>query len=582
MILLRKALHDVRAMGARALLLVLVIGAGIGMAAGIGLALRDVRATRDAFYRDQALADLDVRLQRPIPANVLAARAQAAGATLAETRLVLDGTASRGAERTAAEILGVRPDARLDRLAIVQGQSLSEADPLGAVVEVEYARTSGLRVGDELGLAVRGRPIRVRVRGLARSPEYLLATADPQYLIPQPGSLAVVFLPRGALAGAVGAADQANDLVLDLPAGTPRGRELAVAAGLPVARLIPRSEQFSLRFTNADLHSFELFAPILGAVFAAVGFLLIALSLRRMVQSQRRELGTLLAMGYRRTAVLATVLLPAAVLAVPGAAVAVSVTIGIGRLVSGTYVSAVGFPTIVSTLAAGPLAQAAGVAIGATIAAAALPAWTLLRLTPAAAMRGEPAVRFQPPGWLGRATGATSPQVAYAGRSLARRPLLTAATVLSLSAAVGLGAALNLLIGSTNRAVDETFAGQGWTAAVGLANPATAADHRRRTSRCRADPGERADRRRARRRSRPARARRHRERGTGHGRLRDRSHARLGAERPARRPGRRAAGPARPKQRAVRCGERHRCPKSPRPARGRPRHLAGHRPQRDA
>lgn len=165
-----------------------------------------------------------------------------------------------------------------------------------------------------------------------------------------------------------------------------------MAAGLPVARLIPRSEQFSLRFTNADLHSFELFAPILGAVFAAVGFLLIALSLRRMVQSQRRELGTLLAMGYRRSTVLATVLLPAAVLAVPGAAVAVSVTIGIGRLVSGTYVSAVGFPRIVSTLAGGPLAKAAGVAIGATIAAAALPAWTLLRLTPEAAMRGEPAV----------------------------------------------------------------------------------------------------------------------------------------------------------------------------------------------
>jgi AcrR family transcriptional regulator len=50
----------------------------------------------------------------------------------------------------------------------------------------------------------------------------------------------------------------------DLPRGTPRGRELAVAAGLPVARLIPRSEQFSLRFTNADLHSFELFAPSWG------------------------------------------------------------------------------------------------------------------------------------------------------------------------------------------------------------------------------------------------------------------------------------------------------------------------------
>lgn len=471
MILLRKALRDVKAMGTRAVLLVLVIGAGVGMAGGIGLALRDVRATRDAFYRDQALADLDVRLQRPIPASVLDARARDAGATLAETRLVFDGTALHGAERTAAEVLGMRPDARLDRLAIVQGRGLSEADPLGAAVEAEYAHASGLRVGDALELAIGGRRFRVRVRGLARSPEYLLATASPEYLIPQPGSLAVVFLPRQGLGGAVGAGDQANDLVLDFPPGTPRGGELAVAAGLPVARLIPRSEQFSLRFTNADLRSFELFAPILGAVFAAVGFLLIGLSLRRMVHSQRRELGTLLAMGYRRPAVLATALLPAAVLAVPGAAVAVAVMLAISRLVAGTYVSAVGFPRIVSTFAAGPLAQAAGLAIGATLAAALLPAWTLLRLTPATAMRGEPPVRFQPSGWLRRATGAASPQVAYAGRSLTRRPLLTAATVLSLSAAVGLGAALNLLIASTNRAVDETFAGQGWTAAVDLARP---------------------------------------------------------------------------------------------------------------
>lgn len=40
--------------------------------------------------------------------------------------------------------------------------------------------------------------------------------------------------------------------------------------------------------------------------------------------------------------------------------------------------------------------------------------------------------------------------------------------MLSLSAAVGLGAALNLLIGSTNRTVDETFAAQDRTADVEL------------------------------------------------------------------------------------------------------------------
>lgn len=475
MILLRKAWRDVRAMGTRAVLLVLVIGAGAGMAGGIGLALKDVQATRDAFYARQHLADLDIRLRQVIPASALAARARDSGASLAETRLVFDGTASRGAARTAAEVLGMAPGARLNRLAIIEGRGLSGADPRGVVVEAEYAHKAGLRVGDTLEVAIGARSLRVRVRGLARSPEYLLATADPQYLIPQPGSLAVLFLPEASLAAATGTVGRANDLVADFPGGLTPARERAMAAGLPVARLTPRAGQYSLRFTNADLHSFRLFVPILEAVFGAVGFLLIGLSLRRIAHAQRRELGTLLAIGYRRRAILATAVLPAALLAVPGAAATVAVALGVARLVSTTYAAAVGFPAVVATFAPGPLAQAAGLAAGAAIVAAALPAWTLARLSPAAAMRGERPARFGLPGWLRRVTGAASPSVAYASRSLARQPLLAAATVVSLAAAIGLGVALNLLISSTNQAVTETFAGQRWTATAELARPLPAA-----------------------------------------------------------------------------------------------------------
>lgn len=471
--LLRKALRDVAAMGARALLLVLVIGAGVGTAGGIALALRDVQASRDAFYQDQALADLDVRLSRTVPAAVLTERARTASTTVAETRLIVDGLVLRGAERTAAEVVGMAPTARLNRLAVTSGRGLSAADPRGAVVEAEYAHRVGLQVGDTLDLAIAGHRIAVRARGIARSPEYLLATANPEYLIPQPGSLAVVFVPTGGLASAVGAGGGVNDVVLDLPQGASSGAAQTLAAGLPVAKLTPRAEQYSLRFTQADLQSFGLFVPVLGGVFAAVGFLLIGLSLRRIVHAQRRELGTLLAIGYRRPAVLATALLPAAVLSVPGAAVAVGAAIGVARLVARTYASAVGFPVTVTTYSLALLSEVAAVAIGATLASAALPAWTLMRLAPAEAMRGDPAVRFASPGWLRRVTGAAGPAISYASRSLTRRPLLSAATVVSLALAIGLGASLNLLISSTNRTVDQTFADQAWTATADLTHPMT-------------------------------------------------------------------------------------------------------------
>lgn len=476
MLLARKAFRDVRAMGVRAILLALVIGAGVGTATGIRLALDDVRATRDAFYRDYALADLDVRLRAPVAGATLLDRARSAGATRAETRLIVPGTVllpSGG--RPAAELVGMRPNATLDRLAVLTGAELAATAPRQAALERDFARHAGLHVGDTLRVRVGARTLALRIGALVRSPEFLLATASPDYLIPLPGSLAAIFLPRAALQSLVGARGQVNDLVADFPASVPLDRRLALAQGLPVAQLTPRGQQFSLRFTNADIRSFSILTPVLGAVFAAVGLLLVALSLRRIVHSQRRELGALLALGYRRRTVVASVLVSTGMLAVAGALVAVAMTVAVGFLVAEEYARTVGFPQVAHPLAFGPLALAVAASAGATLLAAALPAAALARLRPTAAMHGEQAPGFELPAPLEHASGSRGPAVAYAIRSLLRRPLWTLATVLSVAAAIALGTALQIVAHSTNHAVDTTFARQRWDYAADLSRPLPAA-----------------------------------------------------------------------------------------------------------
>jgi len=469
--LARKALRDLRAMGLRAVLIVAVIGAGPGTAAGIALALHDVAQTRDAFYARYALADLDVRLRRPLGEETLRARARAVDARRSETRLILPGVALRGRSQTTAELVGMPLRAPLNRLAITAGDGLDGGAPRGVVLDADYADRFGIRPGDRLRLRVGDRTLALRVRGLARSPEYLLATANPDYLVPQRGSLAVAFLPLVAAQRLTGLRGLANDLAVDLPGGGTGQRARQLAAGLPTARVTPRSRQYGLRLTEADVHSFSIFAPVMGAVFGIVGLLLIALSLRRLVSSQRRELGALLAIGYRPCTVVATVLLPAAALAVLGAAFAVAVTIGVGRLVADDYSSAVGFPATRHPLDAGPLALAAGLALGATLLAALVPAVRLARLDPIDALRGERVGSFELPAWLQRITAIGPPALTYGLRGLLRRPLLSAATVVSIAGAIGLAAALNILVSSTNSSVDAEFAGQGWTHAANLAHP---------------------------------------------------------------------------------------------------------------
>ena len=119
-------------------------------------------------------------------------------------------------------------DASLNRLAVTAGQGLDGGDLRGAALDAEYADRVGIEPGDRLRLQVAGRAFSVRVRGLARSPEYLLATANPDYLVPQRGSLAVVFLPRASLQRLTGLDGRANDLAVDLPGGgNGAGREAA-------------------------------------------------------------------------------------------------------------------------------------------------------------------------------------------------------------------------------------------------------------------------------------------------------------------------------------------------------------------
>jgi len=469
--LILKAFRDLRALGIGALLIIAVIATGAGTTAGIAQALHDVETTRDNFFTDYALADLDIRLTDPVPLTELTDSAIGMEATRSEARLIVSGTASLGdGETTPAEIVGMQPDAELDRLDVLVGSDLAALGPDEVLIEADFAHYTGLSVGDDVTLNVSGQTGHWRVAGLVRSPEYLLATANPAYLIPQRGSLAVVFTTRARLQEVTGLADRANDLILASATGA-TAPSTNLAATLPVASIVPRAQQYSLRFTEADVRIFSLLAPVLGGVFAVSGLILVMLSLLRLVQHQRRELGALLAIGYSRTAVAVSVVLVAALLGIAGAVVGIGVTAGISRLVGAQYATAVGFPATVHQLEPASLLLCVAVALGATLIAAIVPAYRVARLTPAAAMRGQSVAGVRLPHWLERSTRAWSTPWAYATRSLARRPVLTLATVVSVSAAIGLGAALNIVASSAAQATDAAFSGDSWTYSVTLATP---------------------------------------------------------------------------------------------------------------
>jgi len=466
-VILRRALRDLRALGLRAVIVVIAIALAAGMGAG-GLQARDnVRHVRDGFYTDNHFADVQVTLSELRSPDALLARARAVGATRASVRLIVPAEIKTTKGPLPALLVGMPADAQLNTLKLEHGRGLRELDSGSAVLEADFAQAHGVALGDYVPMTASGHSFLLQVQGLGRTPDSLLATADPEFFVVRRGSLAIVYLPlsvvqsvaRAISSGPVGV----NDLLLNVPATHGTGRLQALTRGLPVNTVTPRHKQFGFRATEINLAILGSFTPVLTVVLSCVAALLIAVTIMRLVQSQRRELGALLALGHGRRTVILSGIAPAIIIGLIGGILAIPACTGVAMLIAGQAAGSLGFPSVPARLTLGPGVVAVALALGTSVIAAIFPAVRLARLAPAEALRGEIPGSSALPAWARATTAAAGAASSYGSRALIRAPIRTALTVAGLAGAIGLGIALIIVNNSVGAASDSWFERQGWT-----------------------------------------------------------------------------------------------------------------------
>jgi putative ABC transport system permease protein len=469
----RRALRDVRALRFRAVLLIVTVAAAAGTGAGCMLAKSNVRGARDDFFNHYHLAALDVRLRMPLPTAQVLKTARDVHPKRREVRLVVPGVLHTHSGPLAAELIGMRRDSTLNQLAMKSGSPLTQTRGRGVVIEGDFAKLHHAAIGDRIRVKTANGKVRLRVAGVARTPEFLLATVDPRYLVLQRGSLAVVFVPLHTLQRLLHTGPTANDLAVDVPHHRIDAARRKLEHRLPTSEAVPRDEQFSYRGTQIDLSETSAFIPVLTLVLAAVATLLIAVNTMRLVEGQRREVGALMALGYSRRSVVAGGILPAILIAAAGSVLAVPAAVGIAKLIAAQYSAAAGFPEVPWRLTPRAAELAVGLAFLTSSAAALLPALRLARLQPSVAIRGERPVTYAVPEWLRTLTGRIGMAGAYGVRSLVRQPVRAAVTALGLGGAVGLGIALHITATSVSAGSDGWFDRQAWNYTVALDHPLT-------------------------------------------------------------------------------------------------------------
>lgn len=466
----------------RGLMIALLIACQAAVYSG-GLSARlTLRETVDGFCRDHRLADLQVTFD-PVRAGRLPGIDDIPGVKKAMARLAVRG-AIRLADSSAlaAVVIFVREgeNPAIDTLRIEEGVFPNRARP-GVAIERGLAE-KGFRVGDTLAASVCGFTIAQPVVGIARSPEFLVSTANPETLIPVPGSLGVVYVPIEycekeirALSGWFGGTDVVNQLLV-LYDGPAAGQEDGIlarlqGASLRVGEVLRRDQQFGVQFLEQDLKMFRVLVLALVAVFSIVTLVATALSVTRVVMSQRRELGALMALGWGRGAIAASCLRLGLALGLSGGLLGVAISPAVNRLLAATYASALGLPPVTPVFSARYMGEAALIGVLAACLAALVTAFALSRLTPAQAMRGCPA---RAPWFAAARLRSGSTIVRAARRNLLRRPALTAATVLLGALGIGLAAGFVVTLTSIIRSSDALLRGEAWDLTADFIEPLSA------------------------------------------------------------------------------------------------------------
>lgn len=463
----RKHVRDLWAIRGRILALCLIIASGIGMYLAINLAISDLRNTQNDFLDRMNFADLEIAIT-PEDTQNLPRFSGISGIAAFDQRLVYPAEIIR--DKSGLPLAGLaifqsggRP--LVNRYEILEGRDFR----VGAremVVDRSLAFYHGYHVGDRIRLKIGKRMYDNLVTGIVLSPEFVISTANPDYVVAKPGSLGVVWSDIGQVTDAIGF-KMVDSLLFrftrDAQGDAARATVLRMISNLDVQRVTPRSESYSVKMVSMNVTAFSVYSPAIVLTLCTLAFAMGVITFRRFGIEKRSDFAILLSIGIGRRAIAASLMRIGAAIGLGGGLIGFGFGVLLGRAFGSVYATAMHLPIIEHTVGPWSFAQAVllGVVCGVlSITVAIVP---MLERTPRHLLQSRSPER------AGVSTASLDwlpLPIRYSLRSLLRDRARTIAAIGAMSFSIAVAISYGLAMTSTLSTVEENFGVEKWTHAI--------------------------------------------------------------------------------------------------------------------
>ncbi|MEW6185110.1 MAG: FtsX-like permease family protein [Thermodesulfobacteriota bacterium] len=441
----RKLFRDIFHYRGQALAVALVVLCGLTAFVTMHNTFYSLVISQSAYYRDYRFAEVFSQLKRA-PESLAPALAAIPGVTALETRIVFDVILDvPGLKEPATGRLISIPEKgrpRLNDLALRQGRYIEAGARNEVIISEAFALANALTPGQTLGAVINGRWERLKIVGVALSPEYVLEISGVT-IMPDNKRFGVMWMSRELMGPVFQMKGAFNDLSLTLAPGT---REAEVRDRVdhllgPYGGLgaYGRGDQLSHRFLSDEIAQNRVSGLIVPSIFLAVAVFLIHIVLSRLIILQRPQIALLKAFGYSNAAVGFHYLKFALIVIFAGSLPGTFLGLWLGGLLGEVYQQFYHFPVFFSRVRPEVLVLVVFI----SCAAAGLGALSSVRkavsLPPAEAMRPEPPTRFQS-GFIEKMglQRFLPPSLRLIIRNLSRHPAKAGLTLIGIAFAVAI------------------------------------------------------------------------------------------------------------------------------------------------
>ncbi|HHY73773.1 MAG TPA: FtsX-like permease family protein [Bacillus bacterium] len=287
-----------------------VIAIGLMAYTSMSIAKDGLFYAKDQFYQDYHFADGFAKV-KAIPYTRAKTLEEISGINKVEGRLIKDVRVLMPdtKENVYLRLISLhRADGnKLNGIKLEKG-TFPEEKRQQILVADKFYEAHGLQLGEKVNVIIEGKQVELSISGTGQSPEYIYALKELQSIAADPKTFEVAYMPYEDMEQLFNQKGLVNDISFTLrPEVNFVDVEQRVKSALEkyeLESLCSAKDQLSNAMLTEELKQMERMASSLPVIFLVIAAIILYIMLKRLVESQRGQIGTLKAFGYRNLEIL--------------------------------------------------------------------------------------------------------------------------------------------------------------------------------------------------------------------------------------------------------------------------------------